>query len=116
MHLADPGISPPNLAAVQEISAGIYRVAGAVSAPEEVAALASRVIEQRDDLASVEWTLQAADGHAAISLTRALEAVDEDAQAILSAFAFAPDLGDEDRILSVHWQEPERWWGALARA
>jgi hypothetical protein len=31
-HLADPGINPPNLAAVQEISAGIYRVAG--SAPE----------------------------------------------------------------------------------
>ena len=28
VHLADPGINPPNLAAVQEISAGIYRVAG----------------------------------------------------------------------------------------
>ena len=26
VHLADPGISPPNLLAVQEISAGIYRV------------------------------------------------------------------------------------------
>ena len=34
VHLADPGISPPNLAAVQEISAGIYRVAGAVLGPE----------------------------------------------------------------------------------
>jgi hypothetical protein len=32
VHLADPGINPPNLAAVQEVSAGIYRVAG--SAPE----------------------------------------------------------------------------------
>lgn len=32
VHLADPGINPPNLAAVQEVSAGIYRVAGA--APE----------------------------------------------------------------------------------
>ncbi len=28
VHLADPGINPPNLAAVQEVSAGIYRVAG----------------------------------------------------------------------------------------
>jgi hypothetical protein len=32
VHLADPGINPPNLAAVQEVSAGIYRVAG--STPE----------------------------------------------------------------------------------
>jgi hypothetical protein len=32
VHLADPGINPPNLAAVQEVSAGMYRVAGA--APE----------------------------------------------------------------------------------
>ncbi|HEU4681863.1 MAG TPA: hypothetical protein VFS51_08965, partial [Gemmatimonadales bacterium] len=28
VHLADPGINPPNLAAVQEMSAGIHRVAG----------------------------------------------------------------------------------------
>ena len=28
VHLADPGINPPNLAAVQEISAGLYRSAG----------------------------------------------------------------------------------------
>ncbi|MEO8089988.1 MAG: cell surface protein SprA, partial [Gemmatimonadales bacterium] len=34
VHLADPGINPPNLAAVQEVSAGIYRVAGAVALPE----------------------------------------------------------------------------------
>jgi hypothetical protein len=34
VHVADPGINPPNLAAVQEVSAGIYRVAGAVGAPE----------------------------------------------------------------------------------
>ena len=34
VHLADPGINPPNLAAVQEISAGIYRVAGTVAVPE----------------------------------------------------------------------------------
>ncbi|MGZ8397827.1 MAG: T9SS outer membrane translocon Sov/SprA [Gemmatimonadales bacterium] len=34
VHLADPGINPPNLASVQEISAGIYRVAGAVPVPE----------------------------------------------------------------------------------
>ncbi len=34
VHLADPGINPPNLAAVQEVSAGIYRVAGAVVLPE----------------------------------------------------------------------------------
>ena len=26
VHVADPGVNPPNLAAVQEISAGIYRV------------------------------------------------------------------------------------------
>ena len=34
VHLADPGINPPNLAAVQEVSAGIYRVAGTVTVPE----------------------------------------------------------------------------------
>ncbi|HEY9016426.1 MAG TPA: hypothetical protein VIM84_15335, partial [Gemmatimonadales bacterium] len=28
VHLANPGINPPNLAAVQEVSAGIYRIAG----------------------------------------------------------------------------------------
>ena len=33
VHVADPGINPPNLAAVQEISAGIYRVGVAVTAP-----------------------------------------------------------------------------------
>ncbi|MEO7136124.1 MAG: cell surface protein SprA [Gemmatimonadales bacterium] len=34
VHLADPGINPPNLAAVQEVSAGIYRVAAAVPVTE----------------------------------------------------------------------------------
>jgi hypothetical protein len=34
VHLADPGISPPNLTAVQEVSAGLYRIAGAVPLPE----------------------------------------------------------------------------------
>jgi hypothetical protein len=34
VHLADPGINPPNLAAVQEVSAGIYRVSGAGLFPE----------------------------------------------------------------------------------
>ncbi len=34
VHLADPGINPPNLAAVQEISVGIYRVGQAVTTAE----------------------------------------------------------------------------------
>jgi hypothetical protein len=34
VHLADPGINPPNLAAVQEVSAGIYRVAASGSAQD----------------------------------------------------------------------------------
>ncbi len=34
VHLADPSINPPNLAAVQEMSAGIYRLAGTVTVPE----------------------------------------------------------------------------------
>ena len=33
VHLADPGINPPNLAAIQEVSAGIYRVESKVTAP-----------------------------------------------------------------------------------
>lgn len=33
VHLADPGINPPNLAAIQEISAGIFRVGSAVTVP-----------------------------------------------------------------------------------
>ncbi len=34
VHVADPGINPPNLAAVQEISAGILRTAAAVGVPD----------------------------------------------------------------------------------
>jgi hypothetical protein len=34
VHLADPGINPPNLAAIQEVAAGIYRVGASVSTPE----------------------------------------------------------------------------------
>ena len=34
VHVADPGINPPNLAAVQEVSAGIYRVAQNVTTTE----------------------------------------------------------------------------------
>jgi len=34
VHVTDPGINPPNLAAVQEVSAGIYRVGGAGAAAE----------------------------------------------------------------------------------
>ncbi|MEP7175464.1 MAG: hypothetical protein ABI860_02850 [Gemmatimonadales bacterium] len=34
VHVRDPGINPPNLAAVQEISAGIYRVGETVTTPE----------------------------------------------------------------------------------
>ena len=36
VHLADPGINPPNLAAVQEVSAGIFRVAGTSTAEAEL--------------------------------------------------------------------------------
>ncbi|HKH83930.1 MAG TPA: cell surface protein SprA [Gemmatimonadales bacterium] len=31
VHLADPGVNPPNLAAVQEVSAGVYRSAASVA-------------------------------------------------------------------------------------
>ncbi len=34
VHLADPGVNPPNLAAVQEVSAGILRVGQSVVLPE----------------------------------------------------------------------------------
>jgi motility/secretion related protein SprA len=34
VHLADPGINPPNLTAVQELSAGVFRVANAVTLSE----------------------------------------------------------------------------------
>jgi hypothetical protein len=34
VHLADPGINPPNLAAVQEVSAGIYRVAAGTASTD----------------------------------------------------------------------------------
>ncbi|MGH7509465.1 MAG: cell surface protein SprA [Gemmatimonadales bacterium] len=34
VHLADPGINPPNLAAVQEMSAGMYRAGSTVAATE----------------------------------------------------------------------------------
>ena len=34
VQLADPGINPPNLAAVQEVSAGIYRLSGLATGPD----------------------------------------------------------------------------------
>jgi hypothetical protein len=34
VHVRDPGVNPPNLAAVQEVSAGIYRVGESVTTPE----------------------------------------------------------------------------------
>jgi hypothetical protein len=34
VHLADPGINPPNLAQVQEVSAGIYHAAAAIASAE----------------------------------------------------------------------------------
>lgn len=34
VHLADPGINPPNLAAVQEVAAGIYRVGAGTAGTE----------------------------------------------------------------------------------
>jgi motility/secretion related protein SprA len=34
VHLADPGINPPNLASVQELSAGIYQIAGSTAETE----------------------------------------------------------------------------------
>nr|MBA3344999.1 cell surface protein SprA [Gemmatimonadales bacterium] len=34
VYMADPGVNPPNLAAIQEISAGIYRVGGSVALTE----------------------------------------------------------------------------------
>ena len=36
VHLGDPGINPPNLAAAQEISTGIYKVSGAVAEESEL--------------------------------------------------------------------------------
>jgi hypothetical protein len=36
VHLGDPGINPPNLAAAQEISTGIYKVAGGVATESEL--------------------------------------------------------------------------------
>ena len=34
VHVRDPGVNPPNLAAVQEVSAGIFRVGESVTAPQ----------------------------------------------------------------------------------
>ena len=36
VHLRDPGINPPNLAAAQELSAGIYKVEGGVASESEL--------------------------------------------------------------------------------
>lgn len=88
----------------------------AVEAPEEVPRRAATFVEGRDDLASVAWTLGAADAARAKAIEAALAALDREVAAHSSIFAFAPDLGDDDRVLAVQWQEPHQWWGALARA
>ena len=88
----------------------------AVEEPSEVPRRAASLVEERDDLASILWTLSAADPIRAKTLEAALARVDAEIAANLSVFAFAPDLGDEDRVLAVSWQEPHHWWGSLARS
>jgi hypothetical protein len=75
VHLRDPGVNPPNLAAVQEISAGIYRVAETVSVP--VAELWVDDIRLGDPVsktgtaASIDARLTASDvGNLAVAYTR----------------------------------------------
>lgn len=84
----------------------------AVSAPQDVPRLSHAWIAERDDLESVHWALTV---HARQApLTNALAELDQHASSCASVFAFAPELGDDDRVLAVHWQEPGQWWGAFA--
>lgn len=101
------------LAWVARLSQGLNAlVRAAVDAPEEVPGLANAFVGERDDLESVQWVL--AVSHHQSRLDAALAELDRQVTMNLSVFAFAPELGDDDRILAVHWQEPEQWWGGLA--
>ncbi|MBA3497526.1 MAG: cell surface protein SprA, partial [Gemmatimonadales bacterium] len=65
VHVRDPGINPPNLAAVQEISAGIFRVGETVTTPavelwvDDVRL--SEPVSQTGNAASVDARLSASD-------------------------------------------------------
>ncbi|HEX3235743.1 MAG TPA: hypothetical protein VHR41_16210 [Gemmatimonadales bacterium] len=75
VHLRDPGVNPPNLAAVQEISAGIYRVAATISIPEAELWVddirLSDPVSKTGTAASVDARLTASDvGNLSVAYTR----------------------------------------------
>jgi Motility related/secretion protein len=65
VHVADPGVNPPNLAAVQEVAAGIYRVAQNVTTTESELWVddirLSEPVSQTGTAASVDAKLTASD-------------------------------------------------------
>lgn len=77
----------------------------------EVSAMARRWVRLRDDLESLHETLAIA-GRAE-KIEPALDALDRDASAQLTAFSQCAAL-DGERWRAVSWQQPHLWWGSLA--
>ncbi len=68
-------------------------------------------LHRRDDLASLLFLAQGT--LAQTVLAEALRALDEEAFAYQSQWAFVPAFND-DRLLAVASAEPDAWWGSLA--
>jgi hypothetical protein len=89
----------------------------AASRPSDAREIARRIIARRDELASIaEYFRASTNVEGARDLDRALERADAEASAQLSAFSVAPELGDDELVLAVHWQEPDAWWGSFVEA
>jgi hypothetical protein len=98
--------------------AGSLEILSDLVVAEDAAAesVAAHLVTRRDDIESILALLRAArDGERAGALAEDAGRFDEDAATRLSAF-LAVELPALTELLSaVAWQEPDAWWGALAR-
>lgn len=80
--------------------------------PDGATADARHWLVCRDNLQSVRAVLSLAID--TTELDRAIELLDREATLHHSMWSAVGDLGEEERLSAVAWQEPEHWWGALS--
>jgi hypothetical protein len=81
---------------------------------QSVRSLASRILEERDELESLARVLDLAGRASAVADT--LRAFDSQAVAHWSAFGELEDRVATEHLRSVAWQEPDAWWAIPAQA
>lgn len=82
--------------------------------PADAAAVVHELLLERDDLESLAVLLELTGRREHVAPT--LELLDREAITHLTALADAASSAAQDeRLLTVHWQEPGRWWAEIAR-